>query len=186
MFIYSLNDSDGNVFYIGRSKDPYVGMLNHVSKCYLLKTKKDEIINEMCKKYVLPKINILEEIDVDLNNKKSIFNVSDRESYWISTFPDLKIQKRIKLKTQELTDRCPFCIYCGERMQIGTAKKKFCSDKCRVYFNREHPKGNTVSPLELASKREDVPNKVQLAQKERKVSEMEPKEGSLAWFIKNS
>jgi hypothetical protein len=29
------------------------------------------------------------------------------------------------------------CLYCGEKMESQTAKKKFCSTKCRVYYNRE-------------------------------------------------
>ena len=29
------------------------------------------------------------------------------------------------------------CLYCGEEMESQTAKKKFCSTKCRVYYNRE-------------------------------------------------
>ena len=29
------------------------------------------------------------------------------------------------------------CEYCGEKMESKTAKKRFCSEKCRVYFNRE-------------------------------------------------
>lgn len=29
------------------------------------------------------------------------------------------------------------CIYCGNEMESVTAKKKYCSDLCRVYFNRE-------------------------------------------------
>jgi hypothetical protein len=29
------------------------------------------------------------------------------------------------------------CEYCGEKMESKTAKKRFCSDKCRVYFSRE-------------------------------------------------
>jgi hypothetical protein len=29
------------------------------------------------------------------------------------------------------------CIYCGEKMESITAKKKYCSDKCKLYFNRE-------------------------------------------------
>jgi endogenous inhibitor of DNA gyrase (YacG/DUF329 family) len=28
------------------------------------------------------------------------------------------------------------CEYCGEKMESKTAKKRFCSEKCRVYFNR--------------------------------------------------
>ena len=29
------------------------------------------------------------------------------------------------------------CLYCGNKMESITAKKKFCSPKCKVYFNRE-------------------------------------------------
>lgn len=29
------------------------------------------------------------------------------------------------------------CIYCGEKMESITAKKKYCSAKCKLYFNRE-------------------------------------------------
>jgi hypothetical protein len=54
-----------------------------------------------------------------------------------------------------MKNKTPFCIYCGERMESQTSKKKFCSDKCRVYFHRKYPKGNTISPVELASKLAD-------------------------------
>lgn len=30
------------------------------------------------------------------------------------------------------------CLYCGEKMESKTAKKKFCSDLHRVYWNREN------------------------------------------------
>ncbi len=29
------------------------------------------------------------------------------------------------------------CLYCGEKMESITAKKKYCSNKCRLYYNRE-------------------------------------------------
>ena len=29
------------------------------------------------------------------------------------------------------------CKYCNQKMESKTAKKRFCSDKCRIYFNRE-------------------------------------------------
>jgi hypothetical protein len=32
------------------------------------------------------------------------------------------------------------CLYCGIEMESKTAKKKFCSTKCRVYWNRENPR----------------------------------------------
>jgi len=28
------------------------------------------------------------------------------------------------------------CLYCGKEMESITAKKRFCSTKCRVYYNR--------------------------------------------------
>jgi hypothetical protein len=157
MYIYSLSDLDDNVFYVGQSKNPHFRLGAHIANSHLLKNHKDEIIAKICNDGFFPKLNILEQIDVDLSSKKSIFNVSDREAYWISTFPNLSnIQKRIvKLKPEELPERCPFCIYCKERMQRGTAKKKFCSDKCRVYWNRKHPNGNVVSPVEIASRLAD-------------------------------
>ena len=84
-----------------------------------------------------------------------------------------------------MINRTPYCIYCGERMESKTAKKKYCSDKCRVYFHREYPNGKTISPVELASKLADNVRVVEtpVAKEE---SKNEPKEGSLAWFIKNS
>jgi hypothetical protein len=30
------------------------------------------------------------------------------------------------------------CLYCEQEMESITAKKRFCSDKCRVYYNREN------------------------------------------------
>lgn len=33
------------------------------------------------------------------------------------------------------------CLYCGEKMESKTAKKKFCSDLHRVYYNREKFRG---------------------------------------------
>ena len=59
-----------------------------------------------------------------------------------------------------------FCIYCNQEMESKTTKKRFCSDKCRVYWNRENPNGVIISPIELnnrlkskenVSKTEDKP-----------------------------
>ena len=38
------------------------------------------------------------------------------------------------------------CIYCGERMESKTAKKKYCSDLHRVYYNREKKRGTLEIP----------------------------------------
>ena len=33
------------------------------------------------------------------------------------------------------------CLYCGNKMESITAKKMFCSDKCKVYYGREKKRG---------------------------------------------
>lgn len=33
------------------------------------------------------------------------------------------------------------CLYCGDKMESKTAKKKFCSSKCRIYYKREKARG---------------------------------------------
>lgn len=32
------------------------------------------------------------------------------------------------------------CLYCEKEMDAAYRNKRFCSDKCRVYWNRENPK----------------------------------------------
>lgn len=36
------------------------------------------------------------------------------------------------------------CLYCGSKMESITAKKRFCSDQHRVYYNREKKKKDEV------------------------------------------
>lgn len=44
------------------------------------------------------------------------------------------------------------CLYCGEKMDSKTAKKKFCSNTHRVYWNRE----KKAAKLLTASNDEDL------------------------------
>lgn len=37
------------------------------------------------------------------------------------------------------------CIYCSQKMESVTAKKKFCSDRCRVYWNRMKKGNETIN-----------------------------------------
>ncbi len=37
------------------------------------------------------------------------------------------------------------CEYCEEKMESTNRNKRFCSDKCRVYWNRENLK-NKIEP----------------------------------------
>ena len=62
------------------------------------------------------------------------------------------------------------CIYCGEKMESITAKKRYCSSKCKLYYNREKNKVKRGAPfknmppydtdapkLEVGSKLEQIP-----------------------------
>lgn len=37
-------------------------------------------------------------------------------------------------------DKNTHCGYCGNEMEAKYRNKRFCSDKCRIYFNRENKK----------------------------------------------
>jgi hypothetical protein len=39
------------------------------------------------------------------------------------------------------------CIYCGEKMESITAKKRYCSSKCKLYYNREKNKVKRGAPF---------------------------------------
>lgn len=41
------------------------------------------------------------------------------------------------------------CLNCQKEYQNKRAASKFCSDKCRVMYNRKHPKVGVVSPLQM-------------------------------------
>lgn len=46
------------------------------------------------------------------------------------------------------------CEYCSEKMDSKTAKKRFCSEKCRVYYNRASKYADkVVSELDKIAKR---------------------------------
>ena len=54
------------------------------------------------------------------------------------------------------------CLYCGEKMESITAKKKYCSNKCRLYYNRERnvlevPKQvDNIKPEQVVTKKVEV------------------------------
>lgn len=96
------------------------------------------------------------------------------------------------------------CLYCGEKMESITAKKKFCSDLHRVYWNRENKLTKIVTAPEVVEVKEKafeeivvkgkafVGKKVKENKKESKVipkkapvsAQNEPKEGSMAFHLK--
>ena len=62
------------------------------------------------------------------------------------------------------------CTYCGEKMESITAKKKYCSPKCRVYHNRKN--NETVKDhftIELDTDKTAIINKsIELVQQKQK------------------
>ena len=86
------------------------------------------------------------------------------------------------------------CEYCGEKMESKTAKKRFCSDKCRVYSNRVSKIADEMAEemhktLQKGEKKEKTANTLSKPTerlKSPKIDKDKPNEGSLAWFLKNS
>lgn len=156
MFIYVLiNPLDDMPFYIGQSKNVEIRLLDHLHKSYLKRTPKDIIISEIIKNGLLPKWEVIEEIIVDIHDKKSIFNVSDRERFWVSEYSKKYSILNKQLSIPENIDNIDLftkieCLYCGSEAVVKNKKKKFCSDKCRVYWNRENKSGGIIgTPSEL-------------------------------------
>ena len=55
-------------------------------------------------------------------------------------------------------DKNTKCQYCGDEMTAKYRSKKFCSSKCRVYYNREN--------VTVTDKKESIPDsKIQLKEK---------------------
>lgn len=88
------------------------------------------------------------------------------------------------------------CLYCGEKMESKTAKKKFCSDLHRVYWNREkayekHIDEVLAKPEFKKLQTETLKNLILTGQAELPKSEKhslwkegDPKEGSMAFYMK--
>jgi len=145
MFIYALiNPINDKVFYIGQSKNILVRIMSHLNRCYERKTPKDNILINICEAGLFPKYQILEEIEVDLTNKISIFNVAERERFWINDslqkgngIANLQLYNDAIELIEDDTGRRINCRYCGKVIKAKTTKRMFCNDKCRIYFGRE-------------------------------------------------
>ena len=48
------------------------------------------------------------------------------------------------------------CLYCGEKMKSKTAKKKFCSDLHRVYYNREKKRGTLGLEIVIKNNKPEI------------------------------
>ena len=67
------------------------------------------------------------------------------------------------------------CEYCGEKMESITAKKRFCSEKCRVYASRvKSVLKNEPQKQIIGSNLEDVRKSVQIPVQSEKKPKLEP------------
>jgi predicted nucleic acid-binding Zn ribbon protein len=67
------------------------------------------------------------------------------------------------------------CEYCGEKMESITAKKRFCSEKCRVYFSRtKSVLKNEPQKQIIGSNFEDVRKLVQIPVQSEKKPNLDP------------
>ena len=48
------------------------------------------------------------------------------------------------------------CLYCGEKMESKTAKKKFCSNLHRLYYHRELKRGSLVKVNNLTAPNTEI------------------------------
>lgn len=46
--------------------------------------------------------------------------------------------------TMDKFDKKEHCEYCGSKMKAKQRNKRFCSDKCRVYWHRENDKSSEL------------------------------------------
>lgn len=96
----------------------------------------DKTIDSICKNGLFPKYEILEELNFDGSKKSKIF-ICEREEYWIKklastnqiTNQQHNIGGIVKYKTK--------CLYCDKEIGAKSVRKKFCDDKCRVYYARQ-------------------------------------------------
>jgi protein-arginine kinase activator protein McsA len=67
------------------------------------------------------------------------------------------------------------CEYCGEKMESITAKKRFCSEKCRVYSSRmKSVLKNEPQKQIIGSNLKDVRKLVQIPAQSEKKPILEP------------
>lgn len=48
------------------------------------------------------------------------------------------------------------CKYCGGELNAKNRNKKFCSDKCRVYYNRENPTEPKIILTDLTKPNKEI------------------------------
>lgn len=135
-FIYGLvNPSTNNIFYIGQTVNLQSRFYKAIQDSQKLKFPKDQTIQDICKKGLLPQIKVLETLEYNPEDAQSIAYISKRECFWIKQYADLGLDNiehntHSNIKSRE-------CLHCHDLFEPKKNKAKFCSPKCRVYHSRE-------------------------------------------------
>lgn len=140
MYIYSLIDPrTQTVFWVGQTRNLHNRLINHIRESLAENTPKNKRISELIKNEIVPKITVLEEIEIELSRKKLQSEVSDRERYWTTLLAqDNKLDNLQNNKTHTLSKNKKICLCCSSEYFSFSRKSKFCSAICRVYWHREN------------------------------------------------
>ena len=100
---------------------------------------KEVMISKIARLYAMGKIVDDEFLELNKLVKELSINLSALFSYFSNE--DINQFREIEGIVNETTHvniikKKEKCLYCGELMNALNAKRRFCTDKCRVYFSR--------------------------------------------------
>lgn len=100
---------------------------------------KEVMISKIARLYAMGKIVDDEFLELNKLVKELSINLSALFSYFSNE--DINQFREIEGIVNETTHvniikKKEKCLYCGELMNALNAKRRFCTDKCRVYFGR--------------------------------------------------
>lgn len=107
--VYGLKDTrNGEIFYVGMSREPYARYGQHLSFITAKDAKEDRIL-DMRKEGIMPELVIFEQ-NIPLKN------VWERETYWVQHYIDLGIQltniNKMNIKKKEKNAKRETVILC--------------------------------------------------------------------------
>lgn len=139
MYIYCLIDPrTDKPFYVGQTKDTHTRLIRHLQESLRGKYPKDFRLTEIIKAALIPKIKILEEIDIQASLKKYETTTSEREKYWTEVLcKDNELDNMQNNPLCKLDENKKICLYCQKEYFGFSSKSRYCSTQCRVYYNRE-------------------------------------------------
>ena len=152
-YIYFLKHPISNeIFYVGICKDIFNRLITHLEGAKKGTLPKDAIIRGLKEVGISPIIEVIEEIPVDGSDFYNSFAL-EREKYWIKLMDNKTIltniinTKKISIGEQilmakkantfkELDANTKICAACKKSYVYFRETSLFCSDKCRVKYNR--------------------------------------------------